>query len=119
MKMDFCPNCGSLLIPKTVESDSQELIILVCKKCGYSSKPPADDKLDLKTIRHNPHQMIAVIDKKEDSKIADNTIESCLTTNVWDKLNDNINSTVDSITLEDLVNEYKKLNINLLLMAYI
>jgi Rrf2 family protein len=62
---------------------------------------------------------LSVIDKKEDSKTTDNTIETCLGTYVWDKLNDTINSTVDSITLEDLVNEYKKLNINLSLMAYI
>jgi Rrf2 family protein len=62
---------------------------------------------------------LSVIDKKEDNKATNNIIECCLIANVWDKLNDTINSTVDSITLEDLVNEYKKLNINLSLMAYI
>jgi transcription factor S len=67
--MDFCPNCGSILTPKTDESSAHELIILSCKKCGYSSKPPANDKLDLKTIPHSPKQMIAVIDKKEDLSV--------------------------------------------------
>lgn len=47
------------------------------------------------------------------------SIEYCLTINVWNKLNDSINSLVDSITLEDLVNNYKTLNINMAIMAYI
>jgi DNA-directed RNA polymerase subunit M len=67
--MDFCPNCGTMLNPKTVESGKQEIMFLVCKKCGYSSKPPADDKIDYKTIPHSPKQMIAVIDKKEDLSV--------------------------------------------------
>jgi RNA polymerases M/15 Kd subunit. len=65
MQMDFCPNCGSRLFPKTVECGSHEVVVLACKKCGYQSKNAATDgKLDLKTIQHSPKQMIAVIDKK-------------------------------------------------------
>lgn len=62
---------------------------------------------------------LSVIDLKEENKTDGNNIESCIKINVWDKLNENINSTVDAITLEDLVNEYKRQNINLVLMAYI
>lgn len=62
---------------------------------------------------------LSIFDKKEENKTIDNTIESCLKSNVWDKLNENINQTIDAITLDDLVNEYKRLNINLSLMAYI
>lgn len=36
--------------------------------------------------------------------------ESCVTLSVWKKLHDAINDVVDNITLEDLVNEQKKLN---------
>lgn len=36
--------------------------------------------------------------------------ESCVTLSVWKKLHDAINGVVDSITLEDLVNEQKRLN---------
>lgn len=36
--------------------------------------------------------------------------ESCVTLSVWKKLHDAINDVVDSITLEDLVNEQKRLN---------
>lgn len=60
-----------------------------------------------------------VINEKEESKAADKIIECCLMDNVWKKLNETINSTVDSITLEDLLNEYNKRNINLSFMAYI
>ncbi len=48
-----------------------------------------------------------------------NSIEYCIKTNVWEKLNESINNLVDSITLEDLATEYKKLNDNWSLMFYI
>lgn len=35
-------------------------------------------------------------------------MERCLNNNVWHKLNSSINTIVDSITLEELVSEYKK-----------
>lgn len=34
----------------------------------------------------------------------------CVTKPVWEKIRDSINEVVDSITLEDLVNDYRKLN---------
>jgi transcription factor S len=68
--MDFCPNCGSRLFPSTVEVGSQAMLILTCKKCGYTSREPKEDtKLELKTIQHNPKQMVAVIDKAEDISV--------------------------------------------------
>jgi transcription factor S len=77
VKMDFCPNCGHILSPKTVESAENQTIILVCNKCGYTGKPPADDKLECKTIKHNPHQTIAVIDKKEDISVEPTVTIEC------------------------------------------
>ncbi len=50
---------------------------------------------------------------------AKNQIEYCLKTNVWDAINNSINTVVDSITLEDLVVEYNKLSGNLSVMFYI
>jgi transcription factor S len=68
--MDFCPNCGSILFPKTVEVGSQAMLILTCKKCGYTSREPKEDtKIELITIQHNPKQMVAVIDKAEDVSV--------------------------------------------------
>lgn len=37
-------------------------------------------------------------------------MQYCITKNVWDKMNSCINTVVDSVTLEDLVNDYQKLN---------
>ena len=62
--MDFCPNCESRLIPKTEESGTQVMLVLVCKKCGYKNKEP-NGKVEVKTIQHSPKQMVAVIDKEK------------------------------------------------------
>lgn len=50
---------------------------------------------------------------------AKNQIEYCLRINVWDLINSNINTVVDSITLEDLMVEHKKLAGNMSSMFYI
>jgi Rrf2 family transcriptional regulator, cysteine metabolism repressor len=62
---------------------------------------------------------LSVIDGTSESKNASQNMEQCLSKNVWEKINESINSIVDSITIEDLVNEYKKLNGNEALMFYI
>jgi Rrf2 family transcriptional regulator, cysteine metabolism repressor len=38
------------------------------------------------------------------------SIECCINSTVWQSVNNSINSVVDSITLENLVDEYKKLS---------
>lgn len=47
----------------------------------------------------------------DDSSNSDgnNPVERCIKLNVWDKIDQCINSIVDEITLEDLVSEYKKM----------
>ena len=42
----------------------------------------------------------------------ENTIETCINSTVWQSVNRGINAVVDSITLEQLVEDYKKLNKN-------
>lgn len=59
---------------------------------------------------------------QEDDDLPDNYYESiqyCLKLNVWDKLNESINTMVDSITLEDLVQAYKSMGNELGDMYYI
>lgn len=48
-------------------------------------------------------------DDKENSNLQ-KTIEDCIRVTVWDEVTKAINNVVDSITLEDLVNQYKKFN---------
>lgn len=63
---------------------------------------------------------LAVIDEEAETCSAGNDeIQSCIKTNVWDKINDSINSVVDSITVEELVAEYNKMQDTQTLMYYI
>ncbi len=61
---------------------------------------------------------LTVTGENEDIE-ARNQIEYCLRTNVWDAINSSVNNVVDSITLEDLVVEHKKLAGNMSSMFYI
>ncbi len=45
---------------------------------------------------------------KVDSSV--NYLQLCIQKNVWDKINESINSVIDHVTLEDLVNKYKLMN---------
>jgi transcription factor S len=85
--MDFCPQCGSLLIPKKVKSGTQITIILACKKCPYKNKEvTGNDKLDVKTISHNSKPMIAVIDKEQELNVEPTmqiTCEKCGNTKAY------------------------------------
>jgi Rrf2 family cysteine metabolism transcriptional repressor len=49
----------------------------------------------------------------------ENVIKRCIRENVWDKMNKKINDIVDSLTLEDLLNEYMRINSQEPLMYYI
>jgi transcription factor S len=64
--MDFCPNCGSRLFPKSTPSGEQAVLLFACKKCDYKNKKEiADGKLVVKKLDHSPKQMVAIIDKEK------------------------------------------------------
>jgi len=52
---------------------------------------------------------LSVIDEKDLSEKTNDSIEDCIRENVWNAINISINTVVDGISLEDLVNEYKKM----------
>lgn len=65
--MDFCPKCGSRLVPKKGKSSDPESISLVCPKCGFK-KQPQGKKVEptvAKVIQHKPQELVAVIGKEE------------------------------------------------------
>jgi len=62
---------------------------------------------------------LAIVVDDNSTPMTDNQMEYCLKNAVWDKINASINQLADSITLEDLINQYNQLNSNLSLMAYI
>ncbi len=51
---------------------------------------------------------LAVVDEEKE-KSAGNLIIRCIKDKVWDRMNESLNSVVDSITLEDLLLNYKKM----------
>ena len=63
---------------------------------------------------------LSVIDESaESSNLEKSSIQYCIRKNVWDRINESINRVIDNITLEDLVNEYKKMNDDMTLVYYI
>lgn len=54
---------------------------------------------------------LSVIDQNtENSGGNETSIQYCIRTRVWDKLNEALNDLVDSLTLEDLADSYRKKN---------
>lgn len=51
--------------------------------------------------------------------LEDNSISHLIKINVWDKMTDSLNQLVDSITLEDLADDYRRTNGMLEVMYYI
>lgn len=53
---------------------------------------------------------LSVIDEKvESSKENETSIQHCIRVCVWDKMNEALNDLADSLTLEDLVDNYRKM----------
>ena len=76
-------------------------------------------KIKIGTILRTLEGNLSIIDEDNISEQRTNNFENCIKTNIWDKINENINIVVDSLTLEDLMGEYTKLNGNVEEMYYI
>lgn len=54
---------------------------------------------------------LSVVDEGEEySGVGETNIRHCIRVNVWDKMNTALNLLVDSLTLEDLAEDYRKRN---------
>jgi DNA-directed RNA polymerase subunit M len=65
--MEFCPKCGSRLVPKKAKSGKETGLVMTCPKCGYKKKS-TEKKIEpkpTKVIQPNPRQLVAVIGKEE------------------------------------------------------
>lgn len=63
--MEFCPKCGSRLIPKKTKTENKIEIIFVCRKGDYTkktanikSKPPIPNN-------ENPRKKVTIISREE------------------------------------------------------
>jgi len=73
----------------------------------------AEDPSDIKVgrILRALEGPLSVIDENAESPNGKETaIQQCIRTVVWDKMNEALNELADSVTLEDLAENYRKLN---------
>ncbi len=62
---------------------------------------------------------LSVVEIQEDNAAAPGSIQHCININVWGKMNECLNQVVDSLTLDDLVNDYRKMSNSDSVMYYI
>lgn len=62
---------------------------------------------------------LSVVDEEVDGTSPEMLLQYCVKINVWDKMNESLDQVVDTISLEDLRNEYKKMSGGETLMYYI
>jgi Rrf2 family cysteine metabolism transcriptional repressor len=96
-----------------------ELVKSVKGAQGGYTLAHSPSKIKIGTILRALEGNLSIIDEDSTSEQSTNNFESCIKSNIWDKINESINSVVDSLTLEDLMSEFIKLNDNLEEMYYI
>ncbi len=71
--MEFCPECGKLLIPKKKGKSK----ILACSKCGYESKLEEKDTYEVADeIEHKVSDVIEVVDSEGEGRFTEAEIEA-------------------------------------------
>ena len=86
---------------------------------GYVLSEPASKTSVGKILRALEGNLSIAEEESQENDILQRSIQECIRQNVWDKINDSINQVVDSLTLEDLVMEYRKMNEENVVMYYI
>jgi len=65
MGLDFCPNCGTRLIPLKKKNRRKVALLFSCPKCGYEKRATRPMTTVHKIMERSPKDGIAVIGKKE------------------------------------------------------
>jgi len=64
--MEFCPKCGTRLMPKKGKEGKKSSLTMACPKCSYKKRQAAKGYEHIpKVIEHSPQETIAVIGKEE------------------------------------------------------
>jgi len=70
--MEFCPECGKLLIPKKKGKSK----LLVCAKCGYESKLSGEDKYEVSDeVEHEPSEITEVVAAEGEQGLSEAELE--------------------------------------------
>ncbi|MBA7597397.1 hypothetical protein ES703_04400 [subsurface metagenome] len=64
MLMEFCPKCGSMLIPTKVRRSKQ----LTCPRCGYKSKIKKRAAYKISEKGKDAKEIPVIVDKKKKKK---------------------------------------------------
>jgi DNA-directed RNA polymerase subunit M len=71
-KMEFCPECGKILIPKKKGKSK----ILVCAKCGYESKLSTKTSYDVADeVKHKASDITEVIVVEGEAELSEAELE--------------------------------------------
>lgn len=62
--MEFCPNCGTRLVPLQ-KKHRKFALILSCPKCGYEKPSTHPIEIASKAIEHTAQESVIVIGKEE------------------------------------------------------
>jgi len=71
--MNFCPKCGSLMIPKREGNQT----FLVCRKCGYKEIPKGVSLREEKRIEHSVKDKTIVVETPVEVKVLPKTRAEC------------------------------------------
>jgi Rrf2 family protein len=85
---------------------------------GYILAQPAADTTVGNVIRALEGDL-SIAEKTDSEEGNTDILERCINQNVYEKIDNSINQLLDRITLEDLQQEYKKMNRNIDYMFYI
>jgi DNA-directed RNA polymerase subunit M/transcription elongation factor TFIIS len=62
--MEFCPKCGSILVPQKVGRAKR----LVCPRCGYKSKIKAPTTYKIREKGKKAEEITVIVEKKKKKK---------------------------------------------------
>ena len=71
MLMEFCPKCGSMLVPAKVRRSRR----LTCPRCGYKSKIKERAAYKISEKGKEAKEVPVIIEKKKKKKVAEREYE--------------------------------------------
>lgn len=71
MFMEFCPKCGTILLPKKVGRSRR----LICMRCGYKGKIKEPSSYKISEKGRKPEEVVVITEKEKRRKPAEREYE--------------------------------------------